>query len=281
MFERYTERARRVIFFARYEASQFGSPYIETEHLLFGLFREDPALVSRFVGPAKIAAEIRTEIEKQITRREYISTSVEIPLTPEGRKVLTLASEEADRLGQRYVGTEHMLLGILRLEGSLPARLLQERGLKLSAIRESLAKTAHPGASSERSSGPRVTLDNFLAGLMSLSSEDLISFFADDAEFIDASGKRWNHESICKEFETLFAPYGKKNATYAVEATLANTSELFITNVLWKNALLASEQRAWLHRMTVVLLPRSSDWKILLAQVTPVQSSQAAAGATD
>ena len=280
MFERYTEKARRVIFFARYEASQFGSPYIETEHLLFGLFREDPALVNRFVGPDKIAAAIRTEIEKQITRREYISTSVEIPLTHECREVLTLAGEEAERLGQRHVGTEHLFLGIVRLEGSLAARLLQERGLKLGAIRESLAKTAHPSPSVERRSGA-ITLDSFLAGLKSLNSEDLISFFAENAEFIDASGKQWNREAIWKGFETIFAPYAKKNATYVVEATLTETSELFIANVLWKNALLASEQRAWLHRMTVVLLPRSSDWKILLAQVTPVQSSQAAAGATD
>jgi hypothetical protein len=281
MFERYTEKARRVIFFARYEASQFGSPYIEIEHLLFGLFREDPALVSRFVGPAMIAAEIRTEIESQITRGERISTSVEVPLTHECKKVLTLAAEEAERLGQRHVGTEHVFLGILRLEGSLPARLLQERGLTLATVRESLVKTAHPNASSERSSGPAATLDCFLAGLKSLNSEDLISFFAENAEFIDASGKQSNREAICKGFETLFAPYAKKNATYVVEATLANTSELFIANVLWKNALLASEQRAWLHRMTVVLLPRSGDWKILLAQVTPVQSSQTAAGAAD
>jgi hypothetical protein len=281
MFERYTEKARRVIFFARYEASQLGSPCIETEHLLFGLFREDPALVSRFVGPAKIAADIRTEIESQITRGERISTSVEMPLTKECKKVLTLASEEADRLGQRHIGTEHLLLGILRLEGSLPARLLQERGLKLAAIRESLAKTTHPSASAERRSGAIATLDSFLAGLKSLNSEDLISFFAENAEFIDASGKRWDREAISKGFETLFTPYAKKNATYVVEATLANTSELFIANVLWKNALLASEQRAWTHRMTVVLMPRSGDWEILLAQVTPVQSSPTASGAAD
>jgi hypothetical protein len=281
MFERYTEKARRVIFFARYEASQFGSPYIELEHLLFGLFREDPALISRFVGPDKIAAEIRTEIESQITRGERISTSVDVPLTHECKKVLTLAAEEADRLSQHYVGTQHLLLGILRLEGSLPARLLQKRGVNLAAIRESLVKTAHPNASSKRSSGPATTLDSFLAGLKSLNSEDLISFFAENAEFIDASGKRWNREAIWKGFETLFAPYAKKNASYVVEATLAEASELFVASVLWKNALLASEQRAWLHRMTVVLLPRSGDWKILLAQVTPVQSSQTAAGATD
>jgi hypothetical protein len=276
MFERYTERARRVIFFARYEASQYGSPCIETEYLLLGLLREDPLLLSRFVGPTSIAAEIRTEIERQITRRERISTSVEMPLTNECKKVLTLAAEEADRLGYRHVGTEHVLLGMLRVEDSLAARLLRERGLKPAAIREQLANapgSASRKASAEPSREAIATLDSFLAGLKWFNSEELISFFAKNAEFIDASGKRWTREEIWRGFETLFAPYAKKNASYVVEATLAQTSEVFIANVLWKNALLASEQRAWMHRMSVVLVLHDGDWKILLAQVTPVQSS--------
>lgn len=77
MFERYTEKARRVIFFARYEASQYGSPYIDTEHALLGLLREDPALIKRFLGETDFASEIRTEIERRITRRGPFSTSVE------------------------------------------------------------------------------------------------------------------------------------------------------------------------------------------------------------
>ncbi len=276
MFERYTEKARRTIFFARYEASQYGSPYIETEHLLLGLFREDPALLSRFGGPTSIAADIRTEIERQITPRKRISTSVEVPLTNECKKALNLAAEESQRLAHRYIGTEHLLLGMLGVEGSLAAKLLREMGLKPEAIRVQLAKA--PGfvsvrVSAEPSRGAIATLDSFLAGLKWLNSEELIPFFAKNAEFIDASGKRWNREEIWKGFETLFAPYAKKNATYVVEVALAETSELFVANVLWKNALLASEQRSWMHRMSVILLSGGANWEILLAQVTPVQFS--------
>ena len=79
MFERYTEKARRVIFFARYEASQYGSPYIETEHLLLGLLREDKALANRFLRTHGSIESIRKEIESRITVRERISTSVEVP----------------------------------------------------------------------------------------------------------------------------------------------------------------------------------------------------------
>jgi hypothetical protein len=134
-----------------------------------------------------------------------------------------------------------------------------------------------PGASLKLSSvsttsGALLTLDSFLAGLKWLKSDDLISFFAQSAEVIDASGKRWNREEIRRGFETLFASYAK-NASYVIEATLAETGELYAATVLWKNALLASEQRAWMHRMSVVLLREADDWEILLAQVTPVHFS--------
>jgi ATP-dependent Clp protease ATP-binding subunit ClpC len=128
MFERYTEKARRVIFLARYEASQYGSPYIETEHLLLGLLREDRALAKRFLGESSVEPGIRTEIERQITQRERISTADEVPLTEECMKVLKLAGEEADRFGRRHIGTEHFLVALVRVEGSLAAKLLRKKG---------------------------------------------------------------------------------------------------------------------------------------------------------
>jgi Clp amino terminal domain, pathogenicity island component len=276
MFERFTEKARRVVFFARYEASQYGSPYIETEQLLLGLLREDRALAKWFPGESNIETGIRAEIEGQITQGERISTSVEVPLSEQCKKALNLAAEESERLAQRHIGTEHLLLGMLSVEGSLAANLLRKRGLKPEPIREQLAKapdSVSQRVSAEPNVGAIATLDSFLAGLKWLNSEELISFFAKNAEFIDASGKRWNREEIWKGFETLFAPYAKKNATYVVEGTLADTGALFIANVLWKNALLASEQRAWMHRMSVVLLSGAGNWEILLAHVTPVQLS--------
>jgi len=271
MFERYTEKARRVIFFARAEASKYGSQYIETEHLLLGLLQEDRALARWFPGESDIESEIRSEIEKRITRRERISTSVEIPLTADCKKVLTLAAEMCERLGHRLVEPEHILIGILRVEGSLAAQVLIARGIQPGPIQEQLAKAPSPKYQAKGRTSALLILDGFLAGLKWLKSEELISFFARNAEFIDASGKKWNREEICKGFETLFAPYAKKNASYVVEATLAETSELFVANILWKNALLASEQRAWMHRMSIVLFPEEGDWRILLAQVTPVQ----------
>lgn len=274
MFERYVEKARRVIFFARYEASEYGSPYIESEHLLLGLLREDQTLARMFLGQGDVQAQIRAEIEQHITRRERISTSVEAPLTDESKKILNLAGEESERLGQRYVGPEHILLGMLGVEGSLAARLLQARGLRAAEVREQLAKTSLTSSVSikqRRDDKAKLTLDSFLAGLKWHKTEELIEFFAQNAQVTDVFGKRWNREEILKGFETLFAPYAKKNAAPLIEETLADGSDIFVASVLWKNAILASLQRIWIHRMSVVLIREDEDWRILLMHVTPVQ----------
>ncbi|HYX68293.1 MAG TPA: ATP-dependent Clp protease ATP-binding subunit, partial [Terriglobales bacterium] len=151
MFERYTEKARRVIFFARYEASQFGSPYIETEHLLLGLLREDKALTNRFLRSHASVESIRKQIEGHTTIREKVSTSVDLPLSNECKRVLAYAAEEAERLGHKHIGTEHLLLGLLREEKCFAAEILHERGLRLSTIREELARTTQEKAQPQRS----------------------------------------------------------------------------------------------------------------------------------
>ncbi len=143
MFERYTEKARRVIFYARYEASQFGSPYIEAEHLLLGLLREDKALTNRFLRSQASVESIPKQIEGRTTIREKISTSVDLPLSNECKRVLAYAAEEAERLSHKHIGTEHLLLGLLREEKCFAAEILQERGLQLPAIREELQRTTH------------------------------------------------------------------------------------------------------------------------------------------
>ncbi|MGB6112777.1 MAG: ATP-dependent Clp protease ATP-binding subunit [Acidobacteriaceae bacterium] len=146
MFERYTEKARRVIFFARYEASQFGSPYIETEHLLLGLLREDKALSNRFLRSHASVESIRKQIEAHTTIREKVSTSVDLPLSNECKRVLAYAAEEAERLSNKHIGTEHLLLGLLREEKCFASEILLERGLRLSTVRDELAKTTQERA---------------------------------------------------------------------------------------------------------------------------------------
>ena len=141
MFERYTERARRVIFFARYEASQLGSNSIETEHLLLGLIREGKGLTSRIFSKSHLSMEtIRKEIEGRALYRDKVSTSVDIPLAPESKRVLGYASDEAERMLHNYIGTEHILLGLMREEKSVAAGILGEKGMRLATVREDIVQ---------------------------------------------------------------------------------------------------------------------------------------------
>ncbi len=146
MFEKYTEKARRVIFFARYEASQFGQPYIETEHLMLGILREDKAFTNRFLRSHASVESIRKQVQEHTMVRESISTSVDLPLANDCKQVLTYAAEEAEQLGHKHIGTEHLLLGLLREEKCFAAQILHERGLRLLAIREELAKAPQQSA---------------------------------------------------------------------------------------------------------------------------------------
>jgi len=136
MFERYTEKARRVIFFARYEASQVGAPAIEPEHLLLGLMREDVDLLRRFCpNGAESGRSIREAIQAQASPREKLSPSVELPLASESKRILAFAHEESDTLQHRHVGTEHFLLGLLHQKETLAAQVLLEHGLELETLR--------------------------------------------------------------------------------------------------------------------------------------------------
>jgi ATP-dependent Clp protease ATP-binding subunit ClpA len=274
MFERYTEKARRVIFFARYEASQYGSSAIETHHMLLGLAREDPALLRRLLGQPGVADRFRSEIERQITRGQRVSTSVEMPLSAESQKALKLAAEEADRLHDRHIGTEHLLVGMLRLEGSLAGRLLRERGLKPETIREQLAKASishSPTEPAETSKGAITMLDRFLGGLQAHNWEDLAPFFAKNTHFVDSAGERYiGRDEIEKQFEVLFAPYAKKNVTFVLEGAYPGPAESVMASILWENVTFGSQTTKSKHRMTVILTRENEDWAIFLLQITPI-----------
>ena len=131
MFEKYTERACRVMFFARYEASQSGSKLIKSEHLLLGLFRESKTL---FFGVQPLNG-IRDELTKFAEMGEKISTSIDLPLSDEVKRIFFNAQEEAKQLKHGRVGHEHMLLGIFREERCLAAEVLRTCGMDISTVR--------------------------------------------------------------------------------------------------------------------------------------------------
>lgn len=165
MFERYTESARRALFFARYEASQLGSMSIETEHLLLGLIREREGKTSPIFARLRRSFEtIRKEIASRTGFREKVATSVEIPFSPETKRVLQYAAEEADRLLHTEIDAEHLLLGILREERSVAASILTARGMSLNTVREDVAELRNNRPDADSTGELKVRRENFSSG---------------------------------------------------------------------------------------------------------------------
>jgi ATP-dependent Clp protease ATP-binding subunit ClpC len=137
MFEKYNEKARRALFFARYEASKLGSRVIESEHILLGVLREGEEIIKEIFSRFNIKAEqIRREVEGDRLFVDRISSSAELPLSEESKKILAYAAHEAESMLHQYVGTEHLLIGILRVESSTAARILTAKGLNVYGVRE-------------------------------------------------------------------------------------------------------------------------------------------------
>ena len=136
MFERYTELARRALFFSRYEASECGSLSIEAEHLLLGLLRDNHGLSGQVFSKHAVSYEaVRAEVR---IGREKVPTSVEIPFSESAKNALQLAKAEADRLLHKHIGNEHLLLGLLAEGKSHAAEMLSRHGLSLDGVRSEI-----------------------------------------------------------------------------------------------------------------------------------------------
>src|ERR671926_180581 len=124
MWQRFTERARRVVFFAQEEAARLGENYVGTEHLLLGLVRESDSVAARILDRLGVPlGRIRADIERQVTRG-HGNLGQDMQLTPRAKRVIDLAYEEARQLNNNYIGTEHLLLGLVRESDGIAGRVL-------------------------------------------------------------------------------------------------------------------------------------------------------------
>ena len=139
MFNRFTNRARQVVILARNEADRFNHNYVGTEHLLLGLIKLGQGVAVNVLKKMGIDFEIvRDEVSKAVTPGPETKTVGEIPLTPGAKKVIEYAWEDAQKLGHNYVGTEHLLLGLLREEEGVAARILANLGVDVNKVREEI-----------------------------------------------------------------------------------------------------------------------------------------------
>ncbi len=139
MFDKFTDRARKVMSLGRQEAQRFNHEYIGTEHILLGLVQEGTGIAAKVLKNLDVDPnEIRSEVEKMIPQGPPSITAQQLPFTPRAKRVLELAKEEAGNLGHDYIGTEHLLLGLLRESEGVAAQVLESMGLKLDEVRQEI-----------------------------------------------------------------------------------------------------------------------------------------------
>src|SRR5437868_2667928 len=164
MWQRFTERARKVVFYAQEEAQKFGEGYVSTEHLLLGLVRESDSVAARVLEKLGVSLNrIRAEVEKQLPRGDA-RPSQDMTLTPRAKRVIDLAYDEARNLNNNYIGTEHLLLGLIREGDGLAGRVLAKLGVELEKARRevmALQDNETPVKSGRSSRSQTQTLDEF------------------------------------------------------------------------------------------------------------------------
>jgi ATP-dependent Clp protease ATP-binding subunit ClpC len=180
MFKRYTEKVRKVIMMAQEEAVNLNHNYIGTEHILVGLVKENEGIAGKVLREIGVEPEkIIEEIEKIVGKGEYQEVS-EITFTPRAKKVLELASQEASQLGQNYIGTEHILLGLIKEGSGVATRILTDMGIDLDNVYSQVMKVLMESSHSEtttaggtiRKDSKVPTLDEFGRDLTELAMED-------------------------------------------------------------------------------------------------------------
>ncbi|MEI6631238.1 MAG: ATP-dependent Clp protease ATP-binding subunit [bacterium] len=176
MFNRFTERARKVIILAKEEARRFNHDYIGTEHILLGLIREGEGVAATVLQKMGVSLEnIRLEIEKLVQPGPATQIIGDIPFTPRAKKALELAAEEARSMGHNYIGTEHLLLGLIREGEGVASQVLLNLGLDLNTVRNEVMEllgSALPGMGSTQAKTKTPALDAFGRDLTALAKEN-------------------------------------------------------------------------------------------------------------
>lgn len=222
MFERYTEKARRVVFFARYEASQYGSPQIESEHLLLGLLRDNKGL--RDWMPRASFETIRSWVDEKTPHGEKISTAIDLPLSNSSKMILKAAADEADRMGHPHIGTEHLFLSLFAVKESLAAELLQRAGTNPEALRIWVSKQSEDVVglleNEARFDRPKRTLDQ---SIEVHGMKRNVDYIRDVVSTVRSYNWHW-HKKIWRPRDIVIH---RKSGQFSFEMTLAEDTDNF------------------------------------------------------
>lgn len=280
MFERLTEQARRSIFFARFEATHYASSFIETEHLLLGILREDKPLSSSLQRRGASVDEIRRKLEERIAApgRKRSPDSTEVHLSGECHRILKNAAAEAERFHSASIGTAHLLLAMITEQESAAAGILRDSGVESAQLRQELER----GASAQRERPLQAALEDFFQSWVAGEFKSFPSFFEDDAILIDERGVQYHGTAAIAEYCSRVRAGGMDMNT--LEATPSEArflqEKVAVVPVDWAFANAVPGQAPRLVRSMLVMREHDSHWWIAAAQLTEVRAPGTEAAAS-
>src|SRR5262245_19796927 len=222
MFERFTSRARRVLFYARSEVGRLGSSAIEPEHILLGLLNEGKGRGIRILSLSGVALnDVRSDIVGRFKGGEKVPESDEIPFSASCTRALQHAAEEAHRLLHSHIGTEHLLLGLLREERSVAADVLAARGVRIEAVREAIVELHSHGEQPEVPGPPPTPANTY--------RWPQIPFVPSRTVHILYSGMQWPERPAINSAGPVFSAYGFTLEEIIVRAWEGNRWHVDIT----------------------------------------------------
>jgi len=275
VYERLTEPARRSIFFARYEATHYASVFIEAEHLLLGILREDKPLTYFLQRRGASVDAIRQKLEERISApgRKKSADTTEVHLSAECHRVLRNAAAEADRLHDPSIGTAHLLLALLAEQDSGAGAILRESGVKASHLRQELERGAH----AQRDRPLQTALEEFFQSWVKGEFKSFSSFFDDEAILIDERGVQHHGRAAIIEYCAAVRTGGMDMNTLEVTPSQAQflQEKIAIVPIDWAFAEPLPGQPPRLMRSLLVMREHDGQWWIAAAQLTEVRSADA------
>ncbi len=271
MFERLTEQSRRSIFFARYEATHYLNSFIETEHLLLGILREDKPLSSFLQRRGASVDEIRRKLEERISApgRKKSADTTELHLSAECHRILKNAVAEADRFHDPNIGTAHLLLALLSEQESAAAGILRDSGVKAAQLRQELER----GASAQRERPLQAALEDFFQSWVRGEFKSFSSFFEDDAMLIDERGAQHHGTAAITEYCSRVRDGGMDLNTLEITPSGAHflQEKVAVVPIDWAFADAVPGQAPRRVRSMLVMRERDGQWWIAAAQLTEVR----------
>jgi ATP-dependent Clp protease ATP-binding subunit ClpC len=190
MFERFTDRARKVMALANQEAQRFNHEYIGTEHILLGLVKEGSGVGATVLKNLDVdVKKVRLEVEKLVKSGPDMVTMGKLPHTPRAKKVIEYAIEEARSLNHNYVGTEHLLLGLLRETEGIAAQVLMNVGLRLDDVRQEVLNLLGAGVDTNEPAGLDMKMGGPAVGGKPKSKTPALDSFGRDLTQLAADGE--------------------------------------------------------------------------------------------